>query len=183
MVRVDAAVTPTCMPPDPTAAGGGDLIISVLFECGNDSAFPTAGVAVSRLVPEQGGETIDRIEWTLRSLLAGPTDEERAAGFTSFFDEATADALNSVTLSDGHVVADFNDAIYVNNANTSTGGLFFNAHLRANLFQHPEVNSVEFRVTGDCEAWSAFFQSDGCWIITRADWDQQVAEWEELRTQ
>jgi hypothetical protein len=183
VVAVDARVTPTCNPPDPLAPGIGQVTIAVFYECGNDGFYPTAGIGVPRIVPEQGGEAIDRIEWTLRSLLAGPTPDERAVGFTSFFDDATADALESVTLTDGRVVADFNDAIIVNNASTSTGGLYFNAELKANLFQHPEVDSVEFHINGDCEAWSAFFQSDGCWVITRADWERDLAEWDQLRSQ
>lgn len=183
VVTVDVQVTPTCNPPDPLAPGAGQVIITVFFECDGDGMYPSPGVGGARVVPEQGGEAIDRIEWTLRSLLAGPTPDERAVGFTSFFDAGTADALNSVTLTDGRLVADFNEAIYVNNASTSTGGLYFNAELRANLFRHPEVDSVEFHVNGDCEAWSAFFQSDGCWVIPRADWDRDVAEWDQLRTQ
>jgi hypothetical protein len=183
VVTVDAAVTPTCNPPDPIAPGIGQIIITAFFECDNGTTFPTAGIGVPRIVPEQGGEAIDRIEWTLRSLLAGPTEDERIAGFVSFFDAATADALNGVTLTDGVLVVDFNEDIYVDNANTSTGSLFFNASLRSNVFLHPEVDSVEFRVNGDCEAWSAFFESDGCWVITRADWEGQLAEWDELRNQ
>ena len=163
------------------APGPGQVILTVLYECDNDGTFPTGGIGVPRVVPEQGGEAIDRIEWTLRSLLAGPTADEQVAGFFSFFDETTADALNSVTFTDGRVVADFNEAIYVNNASTSTGGLFFNAELRANMFQHPEVDSVEFRINGDCEAWSTFFQSDGCWVITRADWELDLANWDAQR--
>lgn len=186
---VSTAPPTSIVEPDPCTApasplpGIGEIGIDVFFECDSDGLYPTGGIAVRRIVPEQGGEAIDRIEWTLRTLLAGPTDEERNVGFNSFFDTTTAEALNGVTLVEGHVVADFNEAIYVNNASTSTGGVFFNAELRSNLFQHPEVESAEFHINGDCEAWSAFFQSDGCWIITRAEWDQQLAEWGDLRTQ
>jgi hypothetical protein len=182
-VTVDVRIVPTCNPPDPMAPGIGQVIITVMYECGNDTTFPGPGLGVARIVPEEGGEPIDRLEWTLRSLLAGPTDDERAAGFGSFFGAATADALNSVTITDGHVVADFNDAIIVNNAGTSTGSVFFNAELRRNVFQHTEVDSVEFRVDGDCEAWSGLFESDGCWVISRADWEQDLADWEVLRNQ
>jgi hypothetical protein len=182
-VTVDVKIDPTCNPPDPIAPGIGQVIISVLYECDSDATFPTYGIGVPRIVPEGAGETIDRVEWTVRSLLAGPTVDEQLAGFGSFFDAATADALNSVTLTDGHVVVDFNDAIIVNNMNTSTGSLFFNAELRRNVLQHPDVDSVEFRFNGDCEAWSSLFESDGCWVISRADWERDLAEWDELRNQ
>lgn len=182
VVTVDVQIVPTCNPPDPVAPGVGQVTLTVLFECGNDDALaPTAGIGVARIVPEQGGEPIDRIEWGLRSVLAGPTDDERAVGFQSWFDAATADALNGVTLSNGHLVVDFNEAIIVNNMSTSTGGLFFNAELQRNAFQFPEVESVEFHFNGDCAAWSGFFESDGCWVITRADWNQRLAEWDDLR--
>ena len=182
VVRVDARVAPTCEPGVAGDPQSGQVEITVLFQCGGDGLFPIPVVAVPRLVPEGGGEAIDRIEWTLRNLLFGPNEEEDMAGFTSFFDVATADALNTVTLTEGHLVVDFNEDILVDNAGTSTGGQFFNAELRANLFQHPEVDSVEFHVNGDCHAWSTFFQSDGCWVITRADWNAQLAEWESQRS-
>lgn len=181
-VLVDARIPPTC---ETIVAGEpqpGQMAITVLFECDGDGLFPTPGIPLQRIVPAGNGDAIDRIEWTLRNVLFGPSEEERIAGFTSFFDAATADALISVTLTDGHVVADFNEMILVNNASTSTGSVFFNAELRANLFQHPEVDSVEFRVNGDCDAWAAFFQSDGCWVVTRADWEAQLADWNEQRS-
>ncbi|MFC2177211.1 PASTA domain-containing protein [Actinomycetota bacterium] len=183
VVTVDVHIVPTCNPPDPVAPGIGEVTITVLYECGNDTTFPTPGIGVPRIVPEDGGDTIDRLEWTLRSLLAGPTDDERGVGFGSFFDAATVDALISVTLTDGHVVADFNDAIIVNNMSTSTGGVFFNAELLRNVFLQSGVDSAEFRLDGSCEAWSALFESDGCWVISRADWDERLVSWDELRNQ
>ncbi len=183
VVTVDVRAIATCNPPDPLAPGPGEVIISVFFECGNDDVWPTAGAGVPRIVPEQGGEAIDRIEWTLRSLLAGLTPDERAVGFTSAFDAATADALNSATLADGRLVVDFNEAIIVNNMNTSTGMVQFHAELHRNVFFHPEVDSVEFHFNGDCAAWSAMFESDGCRVTSRVDWEQDLAEWDQQRNQ
>ncbi len=183
VVTVDVQVVPTCNPPDPLAPGIGEVTITIFFECGNDGVVPTPGIGVARLVPEQGGEAIDRIEWTLRSMLAGPTDDERAIGIVSGFDATTAEALDSVTLTDGRLVVDFNDTIIVNNMGTATGMVQFNAELHRNVFQHPEVDSVEFHLNGDCAAWSALFEADGCRTVTRADWDQDLAEWEDARNQ
>lgn len=182
VVTVDVLAVPTCNPPDPLAPGPGKVIITVFFECGGDATYPTAGVGVARIVPESD-QVVDRVEWTLRSMLAGLTPDERIVGFDSAFDEATAGALNSVTLTNGALVVDFNDAIIVNNMNTSTGMIFFNAELRRNVFQHPEVDTVEFRLNGDCGAWSALFESDGCWVISRADWDEDLAAWHEAGDQ
>lgn len=116
----------------------------------------------------------DEVTATFRNLVSGPTDFERDLSFSSFFDLETAAALNTVTLTGAALVLDFNDAIVVNNASTSTGGIQFNDELRANAFQFPEVDSVEFRLDGSCEAWSTLFESDGCWVITRAQWEQQA---------
>ena len=182
IVTVDVHTVPTCNAPDPLAPGPGHTIITVLFECDGDAIAPTPGVGVARIVPEPN-QPVDRIEWTLRSLLAGPTPDETVVGFDSAFDEATADALNGVTLTNGRLVVDFNDAIIVNNMNTSTGMVFFNAELKRNVFLHPEVNTVEFRFNGDCAAWSALFESDGCRVISRADWDQDLATWDQARNQ
>jgi hypothetical protein len=173
-VIVDVQPVATCNPPDPLAPGPGQAIITVLYECDSDANAPTAGTGVPRIVPEP--ETAEeRIEWTLRGLLAGPTADEQKAGFESAFDASTADALNSVTLTDGRLTVDFNDAIIVNNMGTSTGMIFFKAELKRNVFLSPEVDTVEFSLNGDCEAWSALFESDGCQIISRADWNQERA--------
>jgi hypothetical protein len=182
VVTIDVQAVATCNAPDPLAPGAGEVVITILYECGNDDVNPTRGVGVPRIVPE-GGEAIDRIEWTLRSLLAGPTTDEQIAGFVSGFDAATADALTGVTLSDGRLVVDFNDAIIVNNMGTATGMVQFNAELHRNVFLHPEVDSVAFHLNGDCEAWSALFEDDGCRVKSRTDWEQDLAEWDQQRNQ
>ena len=61
--------------------------------------------------------------------------------------------------------------------------VFFNAELHRNVFRHPEVDRVEFRFDGDCAAWSALFESNGCRVITRTDWDQDLAKWDKARDQ
>ena len=180
VVVVDARVTPTCNAPDPLEPGLGETVITVLFECGGDAVAPTGGVGVPRIVPDSS-TPVDRIEWTLRSLLAGPTTDEQGLGFESAFDARTVDALRGVSLTDGALVVDFNDAIIVNNMNTATGMVFFQAELKRNVFQFPEVETVEFHFDGDCEAWSALFESDGCRVVSRADWEAELAGWEAER--
>ena len=179
-VTVDARTASTCNAPDPLAPGPGEMIITVLFECGGDAIAPTEGVGVARIVPDSE-QAEQRIESTLRSLLAGPTADERAVGFTSAFDATTAAALNAVTLTGGALVVDFNDAIVVDNMSTATGMVFFQAELKRNVFQHPEVDTVEFRFNGRCDAWSALFESDGCRIVTRTQWEAELAEWVRMR--
>jgi spore germination protein GerM len=182
VITVDVQTVATCNPPDPLAPGPGQAIITVFYECGNDDTYPTAGIGVPRIVPEEAN-AVDRIEQTLRALLAGPTADEQAVGVKSAFDAETAEALRSVTLTDRRLVVDFNDAIIVNNMGTSTGMVQFNAELHRNVFRHSEVDSVEFHLNGDCAAWSALFESDGCRVISRADWEQDLADWDQQRNQ
>jgi hypothetical protein len=182
VVIVDARVPSTCNAPDPLAPGPDEMVITVLFECGGDAVAPTRGIGVARIVPDSA-VPVERIEWTLRSLLAGPTADEQRVGFASAFDSTTAGALNGVTLTDGALVVDLNDAIIVNNMNTATGMVFFHAELKRNLFLHPEVVTVELQLDGDCYAWSALFESDGCRVVSRADWEAELAAWEAERAE
>jgi hypothetical protein len=168
------------VPPVPRSPEGGGVTciidwygtlpdqVAVQFPCG-DEDFHYQPV-VRDLHPG-----MSPIESALRHLLAGPNPNERATGFISWFGEATADALISVSVTDGHLVADFNDGILVNNASTSSGAVAFNDELRVNLFAFDEVDSIEFRINGSCEGWSAYFESDGCWIVTRSAYEEGTA--------
>ncbi len=146
--------------------------IAVLFGCGTQDA-PEFNATVFRLI--EAGD--DPVKGSLLGLLAGPTAREQGSGVSSFFSADTARALESVTLSAGALVVDFNDGIYVNNANTSTGSVFFKAELLANVFQYPEVETVEFQIDGSCELWAGYFESQQCQVVSRADWDSQQASW------
>ena len=124
---------------------------------------------------------IPPITGTLRALLAGPTEEERLAGFGSFFNEASADALDRVTIDpDGRLTVYFNDSILIGNASTSTGSTFFLAELQANLYQSPEVDSIEFRLNGSCDAFYYWLQGE-CQISTRTEWRRQLEAWDNER--
>ena len=148
---------PTLPPPAP-----GEVEITVLFDCANETDAPNV---VTPLVRRVEG-TVDPIGATLEALLEGPTAEERAAGFGSFFSAETAGALEALAVEGGLAVVDFNDAIYVNNASTSTGSEFFLAELTANLFQFDQIDRIEFRVDGRCEAFWNWLQRE-CSMVTR----------------
>lgn len=180
-ISLAVAQAPNCdyQPTLPPLAADEDEV-TVLFECGNTTTYPNVVHQTVRHVPTND----DPLAFSLRELLRGPSSDEQAAGFVSFFSDATDGALISVATNEGsEVVVDFNDAIYVGNASTSTGSVFFNAELNANVFQYPHVASVEYRINGSCEAWAEFFQSDGCWVTTREEWDRQVARWNEARAE
>jgi hypothetical protein len=153
-------------------ADAGYQTVAVLFGCGTQDV-PELNATVFRTIDV--GD--DPVEGSLLGLLAGPTSREQGSGVSSFFSTDTAGALESVTLNAGALVVDFNDGIYVNNANTSTGSVFFKAELLANVFQYPEVETVEFQIDGSCELWAGYFESQQCQVVSRADWDTQQASW------
>lgn len=99
-------------------------------------------------------------EATLRALLQGPTPEERAAGINSWFSEATADRLHSVSLQEGgRLVVDFKDLREViPNASASTGSTLLLQELNTTLFQQPGVEVIEYRMDGSCQAFWGWLQ-------------------------
>ncbi len=176
-VVVGVNVRARCLDYQSDLENARSTVVHVLFECAPDGLYPNVSTQIIRVEPIGRGP----IEATLNELLAGPTDEERAMGFSSFFSAASASALNSVTLEAGKLTVDFNDAIIINNASTSTGGMYFLAELQANLFQFPEVAEIEFQINGSCAAFGEWLQIGECAIWTRADWDRRVAAWDAER--
>jgi hypothetical protein len=155
----------------PFDVGPGNTLVTVLVECAQDGTFPDVSFPMVREVAE--APTL--IEATLRALLAGLTDEQRQMGFSSFFSEDTTDAVDSVVVDGTRVTVDFNEAILVGNASTSTGSLFFMTELQANLFQFAEVDSIEFRLNGSCDDFYGWLQGE-CEIATRDRWEQRQQE-------
>ena len=178
-VLVDVAVYPTCHqgPLTEPLPGDNEILVTVLFECANTGSVPGDWVPVTRVQPADTSP----IGGTLRGLLAGPTEEEQLAGFGSFFSVESAGALQEVNLDpDGRLAVDFNDAILIGNATTSTGSLFFLAELEANLYQYSEVDSIEFRLNDSCEAFYNWLQGS-CQISTRAEWRRRLEAWDDER--
>ncbi|MGD2100753.1 MAG: GerMN domain-containing protein [Acidimicrobiia bacterium] len=123
-----------------------------------------------RAVPRAvDNDTVVSFAGLLRELLRGPSAEELSDGYVSVFSLETGDALDSAEVSGTMAVVDFRASIQVNNLSTSTGAVELQAELLQNVFSVHELESVEFRINGSCEAWSAFLQSDGCRTYTRDD--------------
>ncbi len=173
VIRVDIAMKPTCTQgPAPTAPGSGEMLVTVRLQCG-----PTEFPQITELVQRAVAVSDDELTATLQSLLAGLSDAEAAAGYSTFFSSATSGALESAVLSDGLLTVDFNDAIVVNGAGTSTGSMFFLAELKANLFQFNDVDQIEFRRNGSCSAFWAMFESE-CQDVNRGTWHDEQAAWQ-----
>lgn len=138
--------------------------VMVFFDCGHGAEPNPIGFA--RPLHPDAPDRITSVFW---HMLAGPSVNERGLGSGSYFGEASADALISAELTDGHLIVDFNDGILIDNASTSTGSQFFLSELVSNAFSIDEVNSVEFRINGTCEGFWAFLQAgeDVCNAIDR----------------
>lgn len=120
-------------------------------------------VAVERRVAEAG------VEPALRALVRGPTPEERRAGHSSWFADSTADVIRDVTREDGLVVVDFHGRAprLMSGAGTSFGSLMLMAMLDSTVFQFADVDSVEYRLDGSCDAFGEWVQT-GCEGVQRA---------------
>lgn len=115
-----------------------------------DDVFP-----VERTVP-----TPDVLQGALDELLAGPTADEEADGYRSFFSDDTAEMLADVRLDDGVARVDFDadlrDALP--NAGTSTGALTLLAQLDGTAEQFATVDEAIYSLDGDVDAFYGWLQ-------------------------
>lgn len=125
-----------------------------------------AAAVVRRPLPDGA----DPLRTALTALLAGPSPEERAAGIESWFSDATARALRTVSVdSAGHAIVDFADIRgMIPNAGSSTGSRLLLVELNGTVFHFPEIQSVEYRIDGSCDAFWDWLQY-GCQIVDRRD--------------
>lgn len=150
-----AVAAPSCDVQAPASAEGQRL--TVFFTCGEEVR------AVERVVPP----TRAVLRAALEQLLRGPTAEERAAGFHSFFGDATANALRSVVVRDGVAHIDFADfSRAIPNASSSAGSAQLLGQLRATIFQYPAIRTAEITFDRSCDAFWNWLQRD-CQRLSR----------------
>lgn len=167
-----AAPTAVSCREEPPETGSG-TVLRVYYTCG-PSTVPTGSFFVYRVVP-----TTDLVLTnTLAELVKGPEPNEQAAGFVSFFSEATADSLADLSLSAGRVTVGFRGLETIENISTATGSEFFLANLNANVFQFDTIDSVEYQLNGSCDEFWNLLGRD-CQLVTRAEWQRQLAAWRE----
>ena len=96
---------------------------------------------------------------TLEALLAGPTAEERAAGYAGWFSSDTAGMLRDVRISDRVAHVDFADLREViPNASTSCGSAGLLAQLDRTTTQFDTVDSARYSILGDEAAFYQWLQ-------------------------
>jgi hypothetical protein len=150
------AASSSCRIAEP-AERPGTRRLSVFFTCGEEER------AVVRVV--SGSPAVLRA--ALEALLRGPTGDERAAGYRSFFSDATGGMLRGIAVRDGVARVDFRDfSSIIPNASSSAGSAQLIAQLRETIFQFPTVQSAEILFDGSCERFWNWLQR-GCQRLTR----------------
>lgn len=115
-----------------------------------------------------GGAPLDG---ALRALVLGPTPEERAEGMSSWFSPETRGVIRRVQAEDGQVVVDFRDLPeLIPGASSAAGSEHLLASLNRTVFQFDQVESVEYRLDGSCDAFWEWLQRS-CQVVTRDDVD------------
>lgn len=133
-------------------------VIEVFFSTGDGSDCSEV-TGFERTVDASLGPALAAFE----ELVGGPTAAEEAAGASSFFSSATADALRSVSLTDGVLTVDFEDIrAEISNAGTSCGSAAFTSGLNATAFQFSTVRKARYLFAGSCEDFGGFIQTDFC---------------------
>lgn len=159
----DAATCGSYQSPRPQLSEG-QMEVKAYAVCDVANAAEVALHPVYRAVPKAPGV----LRASLEALLAGLTPGERAASLGSWFSEETAGMLRGVTITEGHAVVDFDDLRpVIPNASSSAGSERLLAQLDATVFQFSSVESVEYRINGDCEAFNEWLQFGGCDRRTR----------------
>jgi hypothetical protein len=143
---------------DVPAPPPGVRTVQVVFSCDE------VAVGSWRVLPESGPDTLT---FALKSLLAGPTPEERTAGLSSFFSDETAGMLNSARLQDGVAFVDFRDfSGIIPNASTSAGSTQLLDQIAGTIFQFDGVREAELSLDGSCDAFWNWLQR-GCERLER----------------
>jgi hypothetical protein len=127
-------------------------------------------VPAARTIPETDSRE-ELLQLTLKELVKGPTDTERAKELTSWFSPVTADAVSDVVW-DG----DFYTVVFqglntlIPNASTSAGSQMLLSQLNSTVFQFDFVESVNYTLEGNCDDFWQWLQRD-CHIVTRVEWE------------
>ena len=118
------------------------------------------------------GSLAHQLRGAFNELVQGPTKAERATGLGSVFSSETTGVVRSVALRDGTAIVDLTPFFdRVPQVTTSEGGAHLMLSLNKTVFQFDEVEAVEYRVEGSCDAfWES--KQGNCQVISRSDWER-----------
>ena len=159
-----------CETAEPPTAPGSRRIV-VYFAC--TGGTPGQLYAVPRIARDSSAP----IDAALGALLSGPTDAERARGFTSFLGSHTANTLRSVRFDagTGTLSVDF-DGFTTRVADEPGARSFLPPGVMAEITwtifsQFPEVRAVRFSEDGSERAFWTWLGAEPE-VFTREDWER-----------
>lgn len=138
------------------------MTIKVYF--GNEKRNPNADPCglvfpVKRVIPRTTGVA----KAALEQLFAGPTAEEKAEGYYSWFSPASASILKSVVVKNKRAYVNFKPEVFSilsGSVTTSCGGALFISEMEKTLLQFPSVKKVFFAVDGKPADFYEHMQGD-----------------------
>jgi spore germination protein GerM len=156
-----SAILPVgCAAAEGNAVGAGTTSFWVYFHneaLAADPANCTAVFPVRRAVPRTPAVG----SAALRSLFSGPSPEERAQGYRSFFSPATANLLRGLQVKDGTAYVDLEEPRdLLADATSSCGAAEFQSEVAATLEQFPFVERVVYLIDGDPRAFYVWMGED-----------------------
>jgi putative hemolysin len=100
------------------------------------------------------------LELAIHELVAGPTGQERAAGYGSWFSTETAGMLQSVEVDDGVALVSFDASLreVISGASSSCGSANLLAQLDATVGEFDEVDRAIYALDGDVDAFYEWLQ-------------------------
>ncbi|MFA5131215.1 MAG: GerMN domain-containing protein [Patescibacteria group bacterium] len=95
----------------------------------------------------------------LQELFKGPSADDKAQGYYSWFSEATVDILNNVVVENGTAKVDLKDIrLLIPNASTSCGSAQLLAEMTTTLKQFSDIKTVVFSINGDAATFYEWLQ-------------------------
>lgn len=145
--------------PTPTSVPEEKMSLKVYF--GNQKLNSKSDCSLVYAVNRQIPKTSAVAKAALEQLFAGPTEEERAQGYTSFFSEKTSKLLKEIKIVDGIAYVDLNDPRpLIPNASTSCGSAEFLAEIKNTLAQFPTIKEVVLAINGQPQVFYEWLQLD-----------------------
>lgn len=145
-------------------------VLRVFYPCGSNP-LASGEVWVYRAV----APTDLVLTTTMREMVNGLGEEETALGFRSPFSETASGSFLGATIDrdDAKAFLEFTTNVFPDGVDTPEGAQVFLSTLNANVFQFGNINQVEYRLGGSCDA---FFQQLGgsCDVITRSEWQASL---------
>lgn len=128
----------------------------------NDQLNPNVECGTVHPVSRDAGGHPDRRFAMLSELLRGPTEAERAEGYSSFFSGQTADALRSLSVQNSTAYVNLRDLrAVIPNASSSCGSAALMAQIESTLMQFPEIERVIVAFDGSTQTFYDWIQI-GC---------------------